>query len=89
MIMSANIEVCNFEPQINITVVHLTFELRLIFLFPGASNNYKLLSEPTGRVAMSRMLHLISLHKLVILARNNLVKIVQGFIVFLVIATSY
>merc|ERR1712127_795946 len=38
---------------------------------------------------MSWMLHLISLHELVILARNNLVKIVQGLIVFLVIATSY
>ena len=89
MIVSTNIEVCDFKPQVNITVVHLTFELRLIFFFSGASNNDKLFSEPTAGVTMSWVLHLISLHELVILARNNLKKIVQGLIVFLVIATSY
>ena len=35
------------------------------------------------------MLHLVSLHELVVLARNNLEKIVQGLVIFLVVATSY
>lgn len=48
MIMSTNIEVCDFKPQVNITVVHLTFELRLIFLLSGPSNNDELFSEPAS-----------------------------------------
>lgn len=48
VIMSTNIEVCDFEPQIDVTVVHLALELRLVFLFPRASNNDELFSEPAG-----------------------------------------
>ena len=88
VVVSASIEVGNFEPQIDITVVHLTFELRLVFLFSRTSNNNELLAKPATGVAMSWMLHLISLHKLHILVWKNLDKIVKRLVIFLVIATS-
>ena len=89
VIVSSDIEVCNLQPQVDITVVHLAFELRLILLFSGSSYDDEFFSEPTSRVTMSWMLHLISLQEFVVLAWNDLVKIVQALIVLLVITTSY
>ena len=88
VVVPASIKIGDLEPQIDITVVHLTFELRLVFLFSGPSYNDEFLAKPAAGMTMSWMLHLVSLHKLHVLVWEDLDEIVQRLVILLVIATS-
>ena len=48
VVVSADIEFCYLEPQVDVTVVHLTLELRLVLFFSRSSDNDELFSEPAG-----------------------------------------
>ena len=61
MVVSADVQIWHFKPEVDIRVVHLTLSLGAIFLFSAPSHYNKLFAKPDGRVAMSWVLHRVSL----------------------------
>ena len=67
VVVSTGVEISHFEPKVNIWIVHLTFHLGIVLLFPWSSNNNKFIAKPTSGMSMSWVLHLISLQEFGIL----------------------
>ena len=86
--MTTSIEIRHFKPEIDIRIVHFTLGLRCVLLLPRACDHNKLAAKPTGGMAMSRMLHRVAFHKLVVIVDLNLIKRVKCIIVTLVITTT-
>lgn len=88
MVVSSNIEIWHLEPKINIGVVHLSLHLRIVLLLSRASDHYKLVSEPNSGVAVSWVLHAVSLHKVVAIIDLDLKEVVECVFILLVVTSS-
>ena len=89
MIMPPNIQIGNFKDlPLDISVIHLAFELWLVLLFPRACNHDELFSKPTGRMPVSRISHFVLLHEFVVIRRYNLEKTIQRFFILLKVTAS-
>lgn len=88
MIMSSNIEVRHFKPEVDVCIIHLALDLGIVLLLSRASDYDKLLAEPAGGVAMSGVLHAVSLHEVEASVDLNFKEVVESGLVFLVVTSA-
>ena len=89
MVVSTNVQLRHFEPQIELAVVHFALFLSVSGFLSAASNDDELLREPDGAVAVSGVSHLVSGFELKSIVDDHFPTFEQRIFTFRIVSSTY